>query len=348
MNNRIKNLIECAYEKNIDNIIITDAKNMHYYSGFYNGEGYIIAGKDGFKVVTDSRYSEYAQGVCEGFEVCDITSVSPETLVSSNSVCGFEDKSVSYAQYSFFAAKLKKLTPVENMLYSFREVKDKEEINSIKKAVAIADSAFSHICNFIKVGMTEKEVAAEIDCYMKKHGASGNSFDTITASGANGSLPHAIPSDRKLSDGDLVVMDYGCVVDGYCSDMTRTVAVGKISDEKRAVYDTVLGAQLSAISKIASGALANEVDRVARDIINKDYSGRFGHSLGHGVGLDIHELPNLSPKNAKPLQAGNVVTVEPGIYIPGLCGVRIEDMVVVEDGRCQILTQSPKELICVE
>lgn len=345
MNKRIQKLLAHAYKNNIDNVIITDPKNMYYFSGFYNGEGYIIAGKDGFRLYTDSRYSEYAEAVCEGFEICD--TASDQSPVSKDAAMGFEDKTISYRQYCNFEKKFKNLVPLGDAISMQRSVKDESEIASIKKAVAIADAAFEHICGYIKCGMTEKEIAAELDCFMKKSGAEGPSFPTIVAAGERGSLPHAIATERTVKNGDMIVMDFGCVLDGYCSDMTRTVAAGKMSSEKKAVYDTVLSAQLAAIDKIRAGVSASEADCTARTVINKSYSGRFGHSLGHGVGLDIHESPNLSPKNHAPLCSGNVVTVEPGIYIPGFCGVRIEDIVVVGENGCEILTKSPKELICV-
>ncbi|MBQ4527741.1 MAG: aminopeptidase P family protein [Clostridia bacterium] len=333
--------------KGIETVIVTDPKNMHYYSGFYKGEGYAVISRSKHFIVTDSRYTEYAESVCKGFEVADISEHKPSDFVSENALVGFEDKSISYDKYVNLAKQIDNLTPVGDMLIAPREIKDDDEIKSIRKAVTIADDAFSHICSYITKGMTEKEVAAEIDCYMKKHGAEDSSFSTIAAAGERGSLPHAIPSERTLKTGDLVVMDFGCIVDGYCSDMTRTVAVGDISSECEKIYNTVLEAQLSALKSIKAGALACDVDNVARNIIDSLYPKRFGHALGHSVGLDIHEAPNLSPKNSCPLKTNNVVTVEPGIYIPGLCGVRIEDLVVVGDDGCDILTKSPKQIIAV-
>lgn len=347
MNPRVNKLLELMANKGIDSLIITDTKNMHYYSGFYSGEGYVVISASDLVVVTDSRYTEYAQSACIGFEVADISKHKVSDFVCQNSKVGFEDKNISYAGYAQLSKEIKNLEPVGDMALLPRQIKDETEKETVKKAVKIADDAFSHICSYMKPGMTEKDVAAEIDCFMKKNGAEGSSFSTIAAAGERGSLPHAIPTDRKLKTGDLVVMDFGCVVDGYCSDMTRTVAVGDISSEAKKVYDTVLEAQLAGLSAVREGVLGCDADRAARNIIDALYPGTFGHSLGHGVGLDIHEAPNLSPKNNKPLKCGNVVTVEPGIYLPGFCGVRIEDMVIVTENGCEILTKSPKELVTV-
>lgn len=348
LNNRIINLIKRMEASGIDNILITDPKNMHYYSGFYNGEGYIVAGKSGFFVVTDSRYTEYATSVCEGFDVCDISSHKLTDFVPASQSLGFEDKSISYSQYVWASSAVKDVLPIGNMALELRQIKDSVELSCIERAAAIADGAFSYICSVMRPGMTEKQVAAEIDCYMKKNGADDIAFSTIAAAGERGSLPHAIPTDRPLKEGDLVVMDYGCIIDGYASDMTRTVAVGDVSEECEKIYYTVLEAQQKALSEIKSGKIACEIDKCARDIINVSYNGRFGHALGHSVGLDIHESPNLSPKNNKPLACGNVVTVEPGIYVPGLCGVRIEDLVAVTKDGIINFTKSDKELVIVK
>ncbi len=346
MNTRIEKLLSLMEGKGIETAIITDPKNMYYYSGFYNGEGYVVISKGQCYVVTDFRYTEYAEDVCKGFEVCDISKHKPSDFVGHGKV-GFEDKSISYSEYVKFSEYIDDFVPLGNMALLPRERKDSAEIASIKKAVAIADEAFSHICKYIRTDMTEKEVAAEIDCFMKKNGAEGCSFQTIVAAGERGSLPHAQPTDRKLRSGDLVVMDYGCIVDGYCSDMTRTVAVGDVSDESEQVYNKVLLAQTEALRQLKAGLSGKEVDGIARNILDSTYPGAFGHSLGHSVGLDIHENPNLSPRNENAVCAGNVITVEPGVYLPGRCGVRIEDLTIVTENGCEILTKSPKNLIFV-
>ena len=347
MNNRIEKLFSRMKDIGIDNIIITNPKNMYYFSGFYQGEGYLIIGKAGLVLATDSRYTEYALSACPDFKIEDITKVKVSDFISPGECLGFEEEFVTYSYYQKLSGQISSLVPAGDIISGLREIKDETEIEYIKKAVEISDMAFTHICSYIREGMSEKEVSAEIDCYMKKCGAESSSFSTIVAAGERGSLPHAIPSERTLKKGDLVVMDFGAVYGRYVSDMTRTVAVGEISEEQKKVYDTVLEAQKTALSAIKAGVRGCDVDRVAREYIDSLYPGTFGHSLGHSVGLDIHESPNLSPKNLKELKFGNVVTVEPGIYIPGFCGVRIEDMVVVMDEKAEILTGSSKELICV-
>ncbi len=345
MNIRLEKLLDSMKNIGLDNILITDPKNMYYLSNFYQGEGYLIVGNAGLILATDSRYTEYAESACPDFQVMDITKVKISDFVSSSENLGFEDTFVTYSYYQKISQQAANLVPVGELISSLREIKDENEIEYIKKAVKISDMAFTHICSYIKEGMTEKEVSTEIDCFMKKNGAESPSFSTIVAAGERGSLPHAIPSDRPLKKGDLVVMDFGAVYMGYMSDMTRTVAVGDVSDEKRKIYETVLKAQKDGIKAIREGVRACDVDKIARDYIDSLYPSSFAHSLGHSVGLEIHESPNLSPRNEKELKKGNVVTVEPGIYIPGLCGVRIEDMVVVDKENAIILTKSPKELI---
>lgn len=345
MNIRIEKLLKKMSVEGIDSLIITDEKNMHYYSGFYKGEGYLVINKNKLFVVTDSRYTEYASMVCRGFCVKNIASVSVSELVDSGDVCGFEDQSISYRKYKELSEKLKNLKPVGNMTDSLREIKDEEEIKLIKEAAHITDMAFKHICSYIAPGITEKAIAAEIDSFMKKNGADDIAFSTIAAAGSRASLPHAIPGDDKVCRGDFIVLDYGCNIKGYCSDMTRTVAVGTVSGEKKDVYNAVLKAQLMALDSLKAGVTGEYVDSVARGYLDSIYPGCFGHALGHSVGLYIHESPNLSFRNKNPLKPGTVITVEPGVYLEGNTGVRIEDLTVVRENGCDILSSSPKELI---
>lgn len=345
MNPRIQKLLDKMTETGLDTLFITDEQNMYYYSGFYKGEGYLVINKNRLVVVTDSRYTEYASMVCKGFDVVNIAKCSPGDFVSEGDVCGFEDRSISYVGYMKFASKIKNLKPAGNISDVLRETKDEGEIELIKRAAHITDMAFDHICSFIAPGVTEKQIAAELDCFMKKNGAEDSSFSTIAASGTRASLPHAIPTDEKVQKGDFIVLDYGCVIEGYRSDMTRTVAVGSVSDEKKEIYDAVLTAQLMALDFLKSGVTGAEVDKVARDYLDSRYKGAFSHSLGHSVGLYIHENPNLSPRNPNKLMPGTVITVEPGVYLEGNTGVRIEDLTVVRDNGCEILSHSPKKLI---
>jgi Xaa-Pro aminopeptidase len=232
-------------------------------------------------------------------------------------------------------------------LADLRSVKRRDELNSIVTAQRIAEKAFDDILNFIKAGVTEKEIAALLEYKMKQYGAEGIAFDTIAVSGANSSLPHGVPTDKKVEAGDFITMDFGAVINGYCSDMTRTVAVGFVTDEMAKVYDTVLRANINTEKNIRAGITCKDADALARDVINEaGYGDFFGHGTGHGVGLLIHEKPTLSPKAEKTkLRAGQVVTDEPGIYLPEKFGVRIEDMLYVRKNDCKNLTKAPKHLI---
>ena len=231
-------------------------------------------------------------------------------------------------------------------LSELRVMKNEQELQWMEKAESIGDAAFSYILGELKAGVTELEIAAKLEYYMRSHGAEGTSFDTIVASGYHSAMPHAVPSEKKLEPGDFVTMDFGCIYDGYCSDMTRTVAVGHVTDEMQTVYDTVLNAQLAGIAACKAGVTGRDVDAAGRKIIEAaGYGDAFGHGFGHGVGLEIHEAPVASPRGEAPLPAGSIVTAEPGIYLPGKFGVRIEDMLyVIEDG-CIDLTDASKQLI---
>jgi Xaa-Pro aminopeptidase len=345
-------------------IIVTDSYNMRYISG-YRGEGMLLIYGDRKYVITDSRYTEQAEIECPEYSCVDIAKKGyfktiAELLhmdVAGSNTCkkpsfrvGFENRSISYNDYSSLEKALEgcEFYELDNKLDKLRQIKNDEEIEKIRTAESIGDEAFTHILSFIRPGLIEKEVALELEYFMKKNGAEKLSFDTIAASGTNSSMPHAIPTDKVLEEGDFLTMDFGCVYEGYCSDMTRTVAVGSVSDNMKYVYDVVLKAQLAALKAVKPGAKCSDVDKIARDIIaDAGYGNCFGHGLGHSVGLFIHEEPRLSPKCDDILQPGMLMTVEPGIYIPGRFGVRIEDLVVVSENGCINLTNSPKELITV-
>ena len=261
---------------------------------------------------------------------------------------GFEDQHIGYAEYERWTRQIPGKTWIEmgESLNDLRMIKEQWELDCLEKAESIGDAAFSHILNVIKPGMTELAIAAELEYFMKQNGASGTSFDTIIASGLNSAMPHAIPSDKKIEEGDFVTMDFGCKYNGYCSDMTRTIVVGKASEKQREIYSIVLEAQLAALDALRPGLTGQEVDKVARDIIEKaGYGAYFGHGLGHSVGLFIHESPRLSPKGMTLMQENMIQTVEPGIYLPGFGGVRIEDMVVVTADGHKNFAHSKKELI---
>jgi Xaa-Pro aminopeptidase len=261
---------------------------------------------------------------------------------------GFERDVVTYKQHDMFSSALDgvELVPTEGIVEMIRTVKDEHEIDAIRKAEALGDAAFSHVLDIIKPGMTEIEVALEIEWFMRKNGAEGIGFDVIVASGERGAMPHGVASSKKLAKGELVVMDFGAIYHGYRGDMTRTVSLGKASPKQREIYDIVLRAQETALQGIRPGRTGQEIDALARKVIeDAGYGENFGHGLGHGVGLAIHEEPRLSVTATEKLLPGMVVTVEPGIYVPGFAGVRIEDLVVVEEDGIRNLTSSSKELI---
>lgn len=344
MNKRINKLKDYMNKNGLDSLVITDPANMRYI-GSYTGEGYLVLSYGGDYLVTDSRYTEQAKCQTKGFEICDIASFRPEDAFGSFKKTGFENSSISYLRYDRFKRIFKELCPIDEVILDMRSVKDEEEIALIAKAEEIGDMAFKHILSYIKPGVSERDIALEIEFFMRRSGAEALSFDTIVATGEHGAMPHAEPDERHIQNNSFLTMDFGCIYGGYCSDMTRTVCVGKATEEMKKVYNTVLRAQLSSMEMIKEGVVASDVHFNASKIIDESYKGMFGHGLGHGVGLDIHENPGLNTRNNNPLKENNVITVEPGIYIPGFCGVRIEDLLVVKKGKYENLTASPKNLM---
>lgn len=328
-----------------DAILITDTNNIYYFSGFSGSAGYAVITQNEKILVTDFRYTEQAASQAKDFCVYDSAGFDKKKYFSSFSRVAFENHTISYALYSSFEPIVKEFVPLDSFLTDIRAVKEESEISFIESAAQIADRAFEHIINYIRPGMTERGVAFELEMYMRREGADGLSFDTIVASGARGSLPHAEPSDNVLQKGDLVVIDYGCRVGGYCSDMTRTIAIGDISAEHMRAYDIVKNVQLSCLDMVHPGACCTDIHNYSSHSINGVYPGCYGHGLGHGVGLEIHESPNLNSANNGLLVPGNIITVEPGVYIPGFCGVRIEDLVLVTEFGYRILSKSTKELV---
>ena len=262
---------------------------------------------------------------------------------------GFESAAVSVAQHRRWQESFPKgceLIPAQELLDGMRASKDEEEIAAMLQAQKITDAAFGEILNYIRPGLTEQEVAARLVYELLRRGARKVSFDPIVAAGANGSMPHAVPGETEIQKGMFVTMDFGCVYDGYCSDMTRTVAVGQPTQEMERVYETVLAAQKAGIAAAQAGMPGRELDAAARKVIEEaGYGDYFTHSFGHSLGLEIHESPNASPSETRPLSLGTVISAEPGIYLPGRFGVRIEDVLVLEEGGCRDITQSPKNLI---
>lgn len=347
----VKQLLQKAQ---VEGILVTDPYNMRYLSGFSGGEGALFLAENARIIITDSRYTE-AAGKESDFIVLEESRKNPRGEILSQlvrehriSCLGFEDGAVTYQQYEGFRKNLQdqKFIPLGNLLDSLRAVKTEKELSLIRRAESIGDVAFSKILEILKPGISELEVAAELEYQMKRAGAEGLSFDTIVASGVHSSMPHAVPTEKKLEWGDFVTMDFGCRYQGYCSDMTRTVVVGEASQEQKKIYNTVLEAQRLALDQLCAGKAGKEIDAVARNhIAEAGYGKCFGHGLGHSLGLFIHEEPRLSPEEDALLLPGMVETVEPGIYVPGFGGVRIEDLAVVKDHGCENYTGSPKELI---
>lgn len=335
--------------KNLEAIIVTSPENLFYFSGFTGGEGMLVFTPEKKFLLVDGRYTIQAKEQAKGFEVIEYKSL-PYKIVADMRFdkIGFEDKTISYNSFKMMSRAMPAVTSigVSDELNEYRKVKSEEECKIIRRAEGIGDMAFEHILPFIKPGITEREIALELEFFMKKQGASSLSFDTIVAVGERSALPHANLTDKKVEDGKAVLLDYGCVYEGYCSDMTRTVAVGYADDKTKNIYNIVLNAQLKAIENIKAGVSGVAVDKIARDIIaDGGYGDNFNHALGHGLGLKVHEQPTLSPRSEDILKTGNVVSVEPGIYVEGFCGVRIEDIVIVREDGCENLTRSPKDLI---
>jgi Xaa-Pro aminopeptidase len=339
-------------ERELDRILVTDLTNVRYLTGFGGTNGACICGPDTRLFFTDFRYTERAAAEVEGWEPITVSGdwlkALAEHLVGRS---GFEDDQMSVRTLSKLREKLAdgvEAVPAGGAVESLRRVKDEEELAAIEAASAIADQVWLWTIDRGLGGKTEREVAGAAEARMRELGADP-SFPTIVAAGPNGALPHAEPGERTIGAGELVVFDMGAELDGYCSDGTRTFAVGEPGEEARAVYEVCLAAQLAALDAVKAGITGEDVDAVARKIIAAAGHGeRFGHGLGHGVGLEVHEGPRLSPKSDDVLAANEVVTVEPGIYLPGELGVRIEDFVVVTEDGCRNLSTLPKELTIVE
>ena len=342
--------------RDLDGMLLTHEANRFYASGFHSAgtDGMALVTREKFYYFTDSRYTEAARRHVQDAEVQEAGhgrgySALLMEAVQRHSIqrLGFEDAYMTVREHDAYARALPcELVPAADLLAELRAVKDPEELEIMIAAQRIAEKALTDILKEIKPGVTEKEIAARLQYLMLAGGAENMSFDPIVASGPNGSMPHAVPTDRKIQDGDFVTMDFGCIYQGYCSDMTRTVAVGRVTEEMEKVYNVVLQAQLAGIAAAKAGATGHDVDAAARKVIeDAGYGPYFGHSFGHSVGVEIHESPNATPANNKPLPLGAAVSAEPGIYLPGRFGVRIEDVVVLQEGGCQDITLAKKDLL---
>lgn len=350
---QIANALE---EYGLDAMLLTGEANRFYATGFHS------IGTDGVALVTpsknyyftDSRYTEAAARSIKNTKIEEtkpgrgcLTLLNEAIEEQHIETVGFEDTYMTVADYEQYGKELHcKLVPAAKLLGGLRQVKNAEELKLMIAAQRIAERALEEILKEIRPGVSEKELAARLQYLMLHFGAENMSFDPIVVSGPNGSLPHGVPSEKTIESGEFVTMDFGCIYHGYCSDMTRTVAVGSVTEEMRRVYDTVLAAQQAGIAAACAGVSGKAVDGAARQVIeDAGYGDYFGHSFGHGVGVEIHEAPNASSRNETPLPVGAVISAEPGIYIPGKLGVRIEDVIVINENGCVNLTQAPKELL---
>ena len=339
-------------EYGLDAMLITSEPGEFYAIGFH-GEGVTLVTKEGNYYFTDSRYIE----ACEN-QVTDCAIAMPEgrsykaevkELVAKHGIqkLGFEDGYMSVKEYNVWVAEVPcEFVPANALLDGLRMYKDEEEVERMIKAQRISEKAFEEILKFIKPGITEKEIAAKLEYDMLRFGAEKMSFDPIVASGPNGSMPHAIPGDKPVQNGEFITMDFGCKFGGYCSDMTRTVALGEPGEEMKKVYETVYQAQQAGLAAAKAGAIGADVHAAAAKVIeDAGYGAYFGHGLGHSLGIEIHEDPRFSPSCKEAICAGAALSVEPGIYLPGKFGVRIEDVVILKEGGCEDITLAPKNLI---
>lgn len=342
----------------LDAMMITSIPNRHYAAQFRSSAGTAVVTKTKNFFFTDSRYIEAAGKQISGADIrlntpdVSLTDLTNQAIAECGiRKLGFEEQYATVAEYNGWKEKLKgvELVPATGLLMELRAVKEPEEIDCLIAAQRIAEKALKEVLDFIHPGVTEKEISAYLQYRMLCHGAEKMSFEPIVVSGVNGSMPHGVPSEKPVEDGDFITMDFGCVYGGYCSDMTRTVAVGHVTEEMEKVYYTVLDAQKAGIAAARAGVTGKAVHEAAAKVIaDAGYGEYFGHGFGHGVGVEIHENPRAAVTNDKPLPAGAVISAEPGIYLPGKFGVRIEDVVVVREDGCTDIMEAPHELIILK
>ena len=352
MKQRLEKLRAKMAEKNYEGIFVTQEQNRRYMSGFTGSSGYLVITQNAAVLLTDFRYTEQAGLQSPDYDVRqisnDFSKWFPDLLVELGvKRLAFDAYDVSYSMFQVMTKALEgknvELAPDEYTIELVRAVKEPEEVVALERAQKLTDEAFEHVEERLRPGMKESEVAWELEKYIREHGGEGLAFDTIIGAGPNGARPHHRAGNDVIQEGQPIVIDMGAKVDGYCADMTRTVYLGKQDDQFKKIYDIVLSAQLTAENLIASGVTGDEADGYARKIIeDAGYGETFGHSLGHGIGLFVHELPRLSKGQQNILEDGMVFSVEPGIYITGWGGVRIEDLVVLENGRARVITGARK------
>lgn len=350
------NTVKEALEKaELDAVLLTGKSNRFYASGFDADEegGVALVSRKGNFFFTDSRYLEAAESQIEDAAIGCIDRdhsymdwINEALELSGSKIVGFEEQQMTVADFRAYEKGLHcTLQEASSLLQALRQTKDAEELRRMEKAQEIAETAFSQLLRELRPGMTERQLAARLQYLAISSGAEKMSFDTIVASGPNGSMPHAVPTDRAVQEGEFITFDFGCVYGGYCSDMTRTVALGQVTEEMEKVYHIVQQAQQAGFAAARAGITGREMDAAARQVIeDAGYGEYFGHSLGHSLGIEIHESPNASPRNDQPLPEGAVLSVEPGIYLPGRFGVRIEDVVVLKKDGCRDLMGMTREL----
>jgi Xaa-Pro aminopeptidase len=351
---RLEKFRKLLVEAGLDGFLVTQAENRRYLSGFTGSNGVLIISAERQLIATDFRYYEQVRQQCPEWELAEVGHDFPGHMLEilrgmslAGRRVGFEADQVSVAQLFSWQRALQghlALVNTEGLVATLRMQKDDQEIAALKKAIALADQAAAHVMTWLKPGQTELDVAWELESFMRSRGAQALAFDTIVASGPNSAKPHARPTGRQLQAGEPITLDFGCVIDGYCSDITRTVCLGKPADDRYLpIWQIVFDALEQAKQGIKAGLTGQAIDKIARDLIKAaGYGDNFGHSLGHGVGLFIHELPRFSFSYPHPIPAGAVVTVEPGIYLPAWGGVRLEDVVVVRENEAEVLTTAEK------
>jgi Xaa-Pro aminopeptidase len=345
VNQRVDRLRELLDEP----LLVTSLVNVRYLTGFRSSNAALLIEPDRVQLFADFRYAEAGAKVPGVEFVITKRAVAGDLAERLSGRIAFEAGAVSYAQYETLAAGGLDLVPTHGLVEGLRAVKDEDEIARIRAATEVANAAFARFAEERVIGRTERELAWRMDTFLHEAGAEGNSFPTIVAAGANGANPHATPGDRVVEHGLSIVVDAGAVLDGYCSDCTRTFAAGRLDDDVQEAYDVCLRAQLAGLEAVRPGVTGIEADAAARDVIEAaGHGAHFGHGLGHGVGMDVHELPRVSTESTETLAAGNVTSVEPGVYLPGRGGIRIEDLVVVRDGGPEILTSFTKELVALD
>ena len=340
----------------VDGLLLTSRYSRYYGAEYDIAEGVAIVTKAGCRYFTDSRYIEAAENGIQGFEVLMVDRANGyfkrinDAIADFGVSClGFEESYLTVGEFNGYEKNLHaKLVPMNAAINGFRSIKEEWELELMRKAQSIADKAFTEVLTKIKTGMTEKQLQAELIYCLLKNGGEGLSFDPIVVSGPNTSLPHGVAGDRVIQEGDFITMDFGVLYKGYCSDMTRTVAVSYATEEMKKVYETVLQAQLAGLAVTKAGVLGKEIDAAARQVIaDAGYGEYFGHGYGHCLGLEVHEAPGVSPSGDKVMEVNMIASAEPGIYLPGKFGVRIEDVVIFREDGCENITHSPKNLIIV-